>query len=138
MTSNWWSLPLTHWRGPGIYHDDSYAAAIQSAKICLGLLSKGNRDLHTNRSIEIPCLGGLLCAERTSEHLALYEEGRDAIFWRDAEECAALCHRLLADEPLRREIAGRGHERARRNNHYNEPMLAALIERAMRAFGERQ
>ena len=86
------------WRGPGLFDDDAYAAAIQSARVCLGLLSHGNRDLHTTRSMEIPALGGLLCAERTEEHLALYEEGREAVFWSDAEECAALCHDLLSDE----------------------------------------
>ena len=35
-----------------------YIAAIQGAKLCLGLLSKGNRDLHTTRSLEIPYAGG--------------------------------------------------------------------------------
>lgn len=35
-------------------------------------------------------------------------------------------------------IARRGHERARRNNHYNEPMLAAVVERAVRPFEGRQ
>ena len=123
-----WDVIAPYWRGPGIYDDDGYAAAIQSSRICLGLLSKGNRNLHSNRTFEIPALGGLLCAERTSEHLALYDEGREAVFWRDAEECAAWCHRLLSDEPLRREIARRGHERAIRNNCFNEPMLASVLQ----------
>lgn len=129
-----WTVIAPHWRGPGIYDDDDYAAAIQSAKICLGLLSKRSRNLHTGRSIQIPALGGLLCAERTCEHLALYDEGQEAVFWQDAEECAAHCHRLLADEPLRREIARHGHERALRNNLFNEPMLASVIEKALRVF----
>jgi len=133
-----WQLIAPHWRGPGIYDDDRYAAAILSARICLGLLSKGNRDLHTSRSIEIPALGGLLCAERTSEHLVLYEEGREAVFWKDAQECAAVCKHLLEDEPLRQSIARSGHERALRNNHFNEPMLAAVIERAMHGYGARR
>jgi hypothetical protein len=48
----------------------------------------------------------------------------------------AHCHRLLADEPLRRETFRRGHGRAWRNNHYKEPRFAGVIGRAMRAFGE--
>lgn len=91
-----------------------------------------------SRNIGTPTLGSLLCAERTSEHLALYEEGVEAVFWNDAEECAAQCHRLLADDALRARIAARGHERALRNNLLNEPMLAAIIKRAVRAFEERQ
>lgn len=89
-------------------------------------------------SFEIQTLGRLLCAERTSAHQALYGAGRDAIFWRDAGECAAQCQRLLADEPLRRGIARRGRGRARRNRHYDGPMLTAVIDRAARTFEERR
>ena len=56
----------------------------------------------------------------------------------DAAECAAQCQRLLADEPLRRKIARCGFERTWRNNHYNEPILAAVVEQAVRAFKVRQ
>jgi len=49
---NW--LQIKHcWRGPSIYGRD-YVAAVQGAKVALGLLSKGNRDLNTTRSAEIP------------------------------------------------------------------------------------
>jgi spore maturation protein CgeB len=120
-----------YWRGPGLTNDMSYSAAILAAKICLGLLSKRNRDLHTERSLEIPAMGGLLCAQRTSEHLALYEEGVDAVFWNDAAECAEICKDLLADEKRRREISRRGHERALRNNYFNQPVLASILEAAM-------
>jgi len=50
------------WQGPAIYEDD-YLKAIQLAKISLGLLSKGNRDLHTPEPLKF-LFGGLLCAER--------------------------------------------------------------------------
>lgn len=128
-----WPVIAPYWRGPGIYDEDEYAAAIQSAKICLGLLSKGNHNLHTSRSIEIPSLGAVLCAERTSEHLALYEEGREAVFWEDAAEYAYHCHRLLGDERLRNEIARRGRQRALKNNLFNEPILASIPHKAIRA-----
>ncbi|MDE2464396.1 MAG: glycosyltransferase [Alphaproteobacteria bacterium] len=122
-----WQQLAPHWRGPGLTMDDDYAAAILASKVSLGLLSKGNRDLHTTRSLEIPALGGLLCAERTSEHLALYEEGSEAVFWSDAAECAEQCRALLADEPRRRAIAAAGHARAQRNGHYNEQVMAKII-----------
>lgn len=122
-----WPQLAPHWRGPGLTMDDDYAAAILASKVSLGLLSKGNRDLHTTRSLEIPALGGLLCAERTSEHLAIYEEGSEAVFWSDAAECAEQCRALLADEPRRRAIAAAGHARAQRNGHYNEQVMAKII-----------
>ncbi len=116
------------WRGPGVDGDD-YCHAIQSAKICLGFLSKDNRDLHTTRSLEVPRLGGLFCAERTAEHQALYAEGIEAVYWRDAAECAAQCLRLLADEPLRQRIAAAGQRRALQDSHTNDALILKIIDR---------
>lgn len=96
----WRSLQSAH-RGASLSGRD-YVTAIQGAKLCLGLLSRGNRDLHTRRSVEIPFAGGLLCAERTSEHLEMYQEGLEAVFWSDVAECAATCKYLL-EHPAERE-----------------------------------
>lgn len=120
-----WSRLKQHWRGAAIRGDD-YAKAIQCAKVNLGLLSKGNRDQHTTRSLEIPALGSLLCAERTSEHLAMYDEDAEALFWKDAKECADMCKHALADEDRRRAIASAGQQRIRRNGYYNQVMLAKI------------
>ena len=122
-----WPVIQSAWKGPATNNDEDYARAVQCAKICLGLLSKGNRDLHTTRSLEIPALGGLLCAERTAEHQQLYCEGKEAVFWSDAAECADICQELLADEDRRQEIALRGSQRALANQHYNQAMMAELI-----------
>lgn len=132
-----WPVLKAHWRGPGIYGDD-YRLPILCSKICIGMLSKGNRDLHTSRSIEIPVLGGLLCAERTSEHLHLYAEGEEAVFWDSAEECAQLCQRLLRDDALRTRIAAAGNARAIRNGNFNEPKLARILEQAIQLDGPAQ
>lgn len=126
-----WPVIKPHWRGSGLYDNEAYSAAILASKICLGLLSKQNRDLHTMRSLEIPALGSLLCAERTSEHLALYEEDVEAVFWNDAAECVEVCKNLLADDERRKEIAQKGHERALRNNLFNEPILTSIIDTVM-------
>ena len=126
-----WQQLAPHWRGAGLYSDDDYAAAILGAKVNLGLVSKIVDDQHTTRSMEIPALGGLFCAERTNEHLELYEDGHEAVFWRDAAECAEQCMALLADAPRRRVIAAAGHARAMRNGHYNEQVMARILDAAM-------
>lgn len=90
-----WAALQPFWKGPSISGSD-YVYAMRHARICLGMLSKGNRDQHTTRTMEIPYAGGLLCAERTSEHLTLYQEGEEAVFWRDADECVRVCRDLLA------------------------------------------
>jgi spore maturation protein CgeB len=122
-----WKLLQPAWRGPATAGDDEYAKAVQCAKVCLGLLSKGNRDLHTQRSLEIPSLGSLFCAERTTEHQTLYREGEEAIFWSDAAECAEKCLSLLSDDPARSSIAKRGHERCMANNLFNESIISYIF-----------
>lgn len=124
-----WLALKANWAGGALAGDD-YAKAIQCARINLGLLSKENRDLHTTRSLEIPALGGLLCAQRTTEHLAMYREGEEALFWDDAAECAAQCRAVLADEARRAAIAAAGQRRVRQNGHYNETILAAIVDHA--------
>lgn len=125
-----WPVLKGYWRGPGLYRDEDYAAAIQSAKVCLGLLSKGNRDLHTQRSLEIPAMGGVLCAEGTTEHRELYRDGEEAIFWDDARTCANVCHSLLNDVNYCEKLGQRGYERAQRNKNFNEPVVQSIIDTA--------
>jgi hypothetical protein len=108
---------------------EDYAHAVQGARVSLGLLSLGNRDEHTTRSMEIPALGGLLCAQRTAEHVRFYEEDAEAVFWADSAECAAACLRLLADEPHRADVARRGRRRAAANGFTSENLIARMIDR---------
>ena len=122
---NW--LQIKHcWRGQSVFGRD-YVAAIQGAKVALGLLSKENRDLHTRRSAEIPYAGGLLFAQRTSEHLQMYKEGEEAVFWNGAEECAAVCHSLLADAALREHIRKQGMARVRADGYGNEAVCREIL-----------
>jgi spore maturation protein CgeB len=124
-----WPALQSVWQGPAIYGDD-YIKALQLAKVSLGLLSKGNRDLHTTRTFEIPYCGGVLCAERTAEHLQLYQEDVEAAFWSDVNECIEKCQILLNDDNLRADIAEKGRIRCLRNGIFNETNLKKMLEAA--------
>jgi hypothetical protein len=121
-----WSQLKPYWRGNALTGSD-YVSAIQGAKICLGLLSKGNRDLHTTRTMEIPYAGGLFCAERTSEHLQLYREDEEAVFWEDVNECADKCRNLLAYPEKREQIRLAGMSRVLKNKVGNEDICRQIL-----------
>jgi hypothetical protein len=125
-----WNILKYAWKG-GPRYDDDYIKLIQSAKITLGLLSKGNRDLHTYRTMEIPHAGGFFCAERTSEHLQLYEEDVEAVFWADARECLEKCLKYLKDDARRQLIAENSRRRCLANGIFNENVLAKVINEAL-------
>lgn len=124
-----WPTLQRFWRGGSIAGDD-YAKAIQCAKINIGLVSEGNRDQHTTRSLEIPALGSVLCAKRTCEHEALYKEDEEAVFWTTAEECAEKCWLLLRNEKRRKEIAEAGQRRYMLSDNRNELLMKKIIEGA--------
>jgi hypothetical protein len=121
-----WPKLRGYWRGPALAGRD-YVAALQGAKIALGFLSHGNRDLHTTRSSEIPYAGGLLCAERTTEHMTMYRDGEEAVFWNDVDECAAVCRKLLADDALRDRIRTQGMARVRAGGYGNETVCHNIL-----------
>jgi hypothetical protein len=116
-------------RGKAVYGPD-YVKAIQCAKIALGLLSKGNRDLHTQRSAEVPFIGGaVFCAERTVEHQSMFREGIEAMLWGTASDCAVACKRMLGDEPRRINIVSAAKKRIVELGLDNDTILETIVSR---------
>jgi spore maturation protein CgeB len=124
-----------HWRGNALYGRD-YVKAIQGSKICLGMLSKGNRDLHTTRSLEIPYAGGLFCGERTSEHLMLYRENKEAVFWSNVQECADICLDLLGDDKRREQIRLAGTNKVKSLNVGHEDVCRQILNLILNDYSE--
>ncbi|SFK62498.1 CgeB family protein [Methylocapsa palsarum] len=115
----------------GNLEGELYTKAIRGASIALGLLSKGYGDLHTTRSVEIPAIGTLFCAERTADHMAMYKDGEEAVFWDDPDDCADKCLALLADPEKIRTIAAAGLARVRKNGDFNKVLLPKIIDEAL-------
>ncbi len=114
----------------GVLDDETYVRAVHYARVALGFVSSGNRDEHTTRSMEVPAIGTLLCAKRTNEHRELYVEDKEAIFWDDAEECAAKCRALLGEPGRIQAIAAAGAMRQQGSRHWNERLVESLLEKA--------
>jgi spore maturation protein CgeB len=106
-----------------------YAKAINATKINLGFLRKIARDEHTTRSVEIPACRAFLLAERTGEHLDLFEEGVEAEFFDDVDEAARKIQRYLRDEQALHAVAEAGYRRCIDSGYSNLDRLSWALDR---------
>ncbi len=122
-----WCRPYV--QGEGVWGEE-YPKAISSAKICLGLLSKLVPDTSTTRTFEIPACGGFMLAERTEEHLGLFEEGREAEFFASDEEMLDKVRYYLTHPGQRDKIAAAGRERCLKSGYSNHDRIKDMLRKA--------
>lgn len=110
----------------GLYSED-YPKSFQAFKVSLCFLRKKNYDQQTTRSVEIPACGGFMLAERTKEHLAMFEEGKEAEFFSSNEELLKKCKYYLLHETKRKQIASAGLKRCDTSGYSNEDTIRNII-----------
>jgi hypothetical protein len=103
-------------QGREVYADD-YARALTGAQIGLGFLRKVCPDQHTTRTFEIPACGSMLLADRTQEHQAFFDEGREAEFFGSGEEMLDKLQFYASNDEARRKVAAAGYERCVRGRY---------------------
>ena len=121
---NKWCRPCVN--GNGAWGDD-YLRVLAHTKIAIGLLSKWIPETTTTRSFEIPSMGTFLLAERTADHLALFEEGKEAEFFGDDEELKDKIRFYLANDGARKRIAAAGRERCLRSGYSSASQLTTIL-----------
>jgi hypothetical protein len=109
--------------------DDAYREAIWKSKINLAFVTKLNEDDVAHKAFEITACGGFLLAERTAAHQVAFEEGKEAEFFSNVEECAEKIRYYLAHPAERGQIAQRGLERATHSGFDNDTQLARVVAR---------
>ena len=116
---------------PGIFSED-YPKALQAFKISLCFLRKKNFDQQTARTMEIPACGGFMLAERTKEHLQLFKENKEAVFFSDNEELLEKCRLYLGDYMEREKIALAGRNRCLNSGYSNKGAMGKMLNIVMK------
>ena len=100
---------------------------INAAKINLGFLRKINRDLQTDRSIEIPACRGFMLAERSVEHEQLFEDKKEAVYFENKTELLNKIRYYLKHKQERIQIAKAGYERTRRDGYSHKDRMEKML-----------
>ena len=102
---------------------DDYSKSLQAFRISLCFLRKINQDQQTTRSVEIPACGGFMLAERTAEHLSMFKENEEAVYFSSNKELLDKCLYYLSHETERNRIAQTGRKRCITSGYSNEGMI---------------
>lgn len=125
--ARFWPPAKRYVAGDGVWGRD-YVVALNSAKICLGLLSKWFPETTTTRTFEIPACGAFMLAERTPEHQQLFQEGREAEYFSSTDELVEKTKFYLANTAARKRIANAGRERCVRSGYSNRERIREILE----------
>lgn len=117
-----------------LYHDE-YNKALNSAKIALVFLSKLNNDTYTRRCFEIPATQTMMMAEYTADLATLFEEGKEADFFRNHDELLQKIKKYLNDEELLKQIGISGFNRLLAEGHEVTDRAAEVVKEYDRMKG---
>jgi len=115
-----------HWRG--LADQDTIRAASASAKVCLCLVRRANRDGHTMRSFEAAAIGGCILAEDTADHREIFGPEDYAVrYFKTISDMVHQAKALVAQVETRRRLSDNLRERlAARNDTYTDRLAAML------------
>jgi spore maturation protein CgeB len=106
-----------------------YAKVINATRINLCFLRRANRDLQTTRTVEIPACKAFMLAERTDEHLDMFQEGYEAEYFSDSKELIGKVKYYLTHVSQIDIIARRGYNRCVASGYSNERRLKGVMDR---------
>jgi spore maturation protein CgeB len=95
------------------------------SRISLNCTSRQMKGAVNQRVFDVPASGGFVLTDRREQLEGLFEPGREVLVYDGPEEIPGLVERLLADDPLRREVSRAARARILAGHTY-EHRLAEL------------
>ena len=113
-----------------VYGDD-YRRVVCASKINLCFLRKGNRDLQTCRSFEIPAIGGFMMHEFSVEMSNILTANQCAVYFDGDTDLPDLCRYWLEHPERRKTVADAGRTELLKAGHEHEDRLRKILEAAI-------
>lgn len=109
---------------------EDLAGYMQACELNLCIGRQANRDGHAMRSWEVPAAGGVILAENTEDHRAMFgEEGHSALFFSNPGEMVSQARRIIAKPAESRAMAERAFFRITNGrNTYRDRVQTMLSE----------
>ena len=114
--------------GKGLFSED-YNRALSAFDISLCFLRKINKDQQTTRTMEIPACKSMLMAERTDEHMNLFEDGKEAVFFSSNEELLDRCRYYITHLDECKVISQAGYNRCIKSGYSNLEMIKGVFRK---------
>jgi len=111
--------------------DLKFSKGICATRINLGFLRKVNRDLQTDRSVEIPACGGFMLAERSAEHERLFEDGKEAVYFDTNIDLLEKVRYFLSHEDERKIIGLAGRARCESSGYSHLERMRFMLTKAL-------
>lgn len=120
----------------------SYAAAVSSSAINLGLLSErragaSSGDLVTSRTFHIPACGGFLLHQRSPDLGLFFQEGQECAAFASPHELCEKVDAFLSDQERRQQIARRGRAEVLRHHLWDHRVRTVLDHHMQQSHGSR-
>lgn len=103
--------------------------AVRTARVCLNLVRRSNRDDHVMRSYEVPAMRGCMLSEDTPEHRRLFgAEGEAVLCFASIEEMVTKTRWLLQHPSEQERLAVSAHRIITTGKHTYKDRLVAMFE----------
>jgi spore maturation protein CgeB len=112
-----------YWRG--FADQDTIRSASASARACLCLVRRANRDGNVMRTFEAAAIGGCILAEDTVDHRELF--GQAASYFTTPLELVDAAQKLMTDAEVRRRLADQLRQRIAVGGHTYADRLAEML-----------
>ncbi len=125
----WEKYAETHSSAYGHADLNTLRCAVASAKVCLNLVRRANRDGHVMRTFEVPAMRGCLLTEDTLDHRTFFgDEGEAVMYFSTPADAVEQTQRLYNDAAERGRLADEAHARITQGGHTYAERLRVMLD----------